>query len=55
MMMQEPIVEFVPIDMSEIVTGVSKCTDDAQRSSMTVCDCTDNVQGEFAGCVGDIV
>ena len=55
MMMQEPKVEFVPIDMTEVITTVSKCVDEAQKASMAVCDCTDDAEGQLPGCVGNIV
>lgn len=55
MKMQEPKVEFVPIDMNEVITANSKCRDEAQKASMTVCDCTDDEEGQLPGCVGDIV
>ena len=55
MNMQEPKVEFVPIDMNEVSTTVSKCIDDAQRASMTICDCTDDMEGALPGCIGSIV
>ena len=55
MLMQEPKVKFVAIDMDEVITAVSRCVDGEQRASMTVCDCTDSVEGTLPGCSGNIV
>ncbi len=53
--MQEPKVEFISIDMREIITDVSRCTEGEQKASMTTCDCSDSYEGDLAGCVGDVV
>ena len=55
MLMQEPKVEFISIDMREVITTVSKCTEGAQKASFTTCDCSDGAEGDLAGCSGDIV
>ena len=52
MQMKEPKIEFIPIDLSDIVTYPSACTDGAtgctdaaakQDASIAVCDCTNGV------------
>lgn len=52
MLMSKPTLKFVPIDMSNIVTYPSSCTDGAsgctdpqlkQDASVLVCDCTNVV------------
>lgn len=52
MLMNEPKVEFIPIDMSDIVTYPSTCRDGAagctdpgkkQDTSILVCDCSNTV------------
>lgn len=55
MLMQEPKVKFVAIDMDEVITAVSRCIDGEQRASMAICDCTDDAQGTLPGCTGDFV
>ena len=50
----EPKIEYIELDTSDILT-VSRCSDEAQKAAMTVCDCTDDVEGQLPGCVGDIV
>lgn len=52
MLMSEPKLEFVPIDLSDIVTYPSNCKDGAtgctdseakQDASLLICDCTNAV------------
>ena len=54
MLMREPLVEFVSIDMAVVVTDISNCSDEAQQASMTMCDCSgepDSLPGCSAGIV----
>lgn len=45
MLMNEPKLEFVALNMSEIVTGNSGCTDPEKKqdASILICDCTNAV------------
>lgn len=49
MRMEEPRIEFVPIDMDEIVTSTSYCTTAETQASMATCDCTNGLQYGIPG------
>lgn len=49
MVFENPKVEFVPIDLSEDISCVSRCTDDAQKAALETCTCSDGVYDVATG------
>jgi len=49
MVFESPKVEFVPIDLGEDISCVSRCTDAEQRAALETCICSDGVYDVAVG------